>query len=144
VKAPNKFRQRDALKCAPAKSVRATPNLGVKMKFILSMGSLFFSLSLAAGEYTGAAKVSHFRTIDSSGSFVIIGGWDTARADGCTNTGKWVVGAHSNYSTPESLNSAYSAIMAAYMVDKTIELYIDGCNASGQPIVSTIWFPSRN
>ena len=114
------------------------------MNIIILTISLAFSFSATAGQYTGAGNISNFRQIDDTGTFVMMGSWDTSKADGCTNTSKWIVGAHPAYSDRESTSSAYSLVMAAYMANKTVELYIDGCDASGKPIVSTIWLPSRD
>ncbi|MCJ8270330.1 MAG: hypothetical protein MJK04_13125 [Psychrosphaera sp.] len=114
------------------------------MKIVILMIGLMLSFPSIAGKYTGAAKITRFSNIDSTGSFVIIGGWDGTKTDGCTNTTKWIVGLHSNFSTAESVSSAMSMIMAAYVANKTVEFYVDGCNTAGQPIISAIWFPSRS
>lgn len=116
----------------------------IKLQLLIWLG-LGISFGVNAGQYTGAAKIKSFRHIDSSGMFVMIGGWDKAKAEaeGCTNSSKWVVGPHSAYDSDEALTAAFSMVMAAHLSGTTIELYIDGCNASGQALVKTIWLPSR-
>jgi len=113
------------------------------MKCLFLIALLITSFVVNAGEYTGPAKITKFRNIDGTGLFVIMGEWDKSKADGCSNASKWVVGEHSNYSSPESISSAFSMVLAAYMADKTVDLYIDGCNSANQPKVSAIWLPGR-
>ena len=114
------------------------------MKALLIAFCLLLSFSSIAAKYTGAAKITGFSNINSNGNFYIMGEWDAANTDGCTNTEKWLVGTHAALNTAESVSSAMNFVMAAYMASKTIELYVDGCNSAGQPIVASIWLPSRN
>ena len=116
------------------------------MRFFIFFTLLATSFLSMAGQYTGSANITRFANVSSTGEFPIMGGWDISKAiaEGCTNNSKWIIGAHKNFSTPESINSAFSLILAAYTTNKTVEFYIEGCNAAGQPIVAGIWFPSRN
>lgn len=104
---------------------------------------LFVALSLntAAAGYTGKANITKFSSQSGSGSFEIYGSW--SNPDGCTASDKFVVGTHST-DTEQSQNSKYSTVLAAYMAQQTIELYVDGCNQSNQPIVKGIYVPGRN
>ncbi len=106
------------------------------------MTIFFVSVSVIGGEYTGPGNITKFRALDSNNQFVMFGTWDTAKADNCSDPTRWIVGAHAS-ATEEQAKSMYSLVLAAYMSGKTIDLYIDGCNSSGRPIVNSIWLPER-
>lgn len=110
------------------------------IKFI-SLLFAILSLNAVAAGYTGKANVTRFSSQAGSGSFEIYGAW--GNPDECATNDKYIVGAHST-DTEQSQNSKYSTVLAAYMAQETIELYVDGCNQYNQPIVKGIYVPARN
>ncbi len=96
---------------------------------------------LIAGDYSDIGKVTHFRQV-ANDVFVMRGTWNSTQSGGCTNRTKFNVGAHSVW-TPDGVKSAFSLILAAYLADKTVQLYIDGCTDNNQHMVSAIWMPSH-
>lgn len=110
-------------------------------RFLIAIISFMLSSVTMASGYTGAAKIERISSMGSSGQFEIWGDW--TNVDGCTNSSKWIVGEHST-DTEQTQNSKLSVALATHLSDKTIELYVDGCNSSNQPIVKGLYLPSRN
>ena len=106
---------------------------------IALMALLIGNVALAAG-YTGPAKIDRIGSMGANGSFEIIGAWNNV--DNCSNPAKFVVGSHAT-DTEQSQDAKYSMLLAAQMSGQTVELYVDGCNFFGQPIVKGIWTPRR-
>lgn len=114
------------------------------MKKILSFAFLLLfalqNVGIAAG-YTGKSNIAGFSSLSGTGTFELYGSW--GNVDNCTNAGKFIVGAHV-IDTEMSQKAKYSAVLAAFMAGKTIELYVDGCTSGNQPIVKGIYLPERN
>lgn len=111
----------------------------LKKSFIVSCG-LLFSAHVNASGYSGQSQIVRFSSFSGSpGTFEIQGNWNNV--DKCPNAAKWIVG--QSATTQAELNALYSTVLAAYMAKSTIELYVTGCNANGQPMVKSIYVPNR-
>jgi len=112
------------------------------MKFFYSIiMMLALSVSTAwAADYTGSATIQRISALEGGGGFILWGSWNNV--DNCSNPAKWTVGFHSS-DNAQSQNAKFSMALAAYLSGTTVELYVDGCNASGQPIVKGLYVPSR-
>ena len=111
------------------------------MKHLLHL-LLFLSIastSHAAG-YTGKANILGFSSMGSDGVFEIYGHWGNAA--NCRNISRFIVGQHA-IDNGISQESKYKAVMSAYMNNRTIELYVEGCNIANEPIVRTIYIPEN-
>lgn len=109
---------------------------------VLSFIVLFLISSFAFSEgYSTIATITKFRALNADGNFVMLGNWVQPEGENCASS-KWIVGAHPNASLEET-KSMYSLIMAAYMSGQTVQLYVNGCDSAGRPIVTSIWMPSR-
>lgn len=107
--------------------------------YVALVAVLIGDTALAAG-YSGPATITRIGSMGANGTLEVIGAWNNV--DNCSSPGEFVVGSHAT-DTEQSQNAKYSMLLAAQMSGQAVELYVDGCNASGQPIVKGIWTPSR-
>lgn len=109
------------------------------LKKTLLISTLTLSLNAFSAGYTGPAKITAISSITNN-IFEIYGTWNNV--DGCSKTEKWIVGMHA-VDTAQSVESKYAMAMSAYLSDKTVEFYVDGCNQWHQPIIKGVFMPAR-
>ncbi len=127
------------LTLAAISSVNAALNFKKTMGLIILLLS---NVSFAAG-YTDKGEIKGLSSLYSNNGkleFELYGSWPNL--DTCTKADRWIVGRH-NVDTDETTKSKYSMVMAAYMANKTIELYVDDCGSSNRPIVKLIFLPEK-
>jgi hypothetical protein len=111
------------------------------MKVIcFSQFMFYFSPALLAAGYTGTSEITGFSSMDSNGTFEIYGTWKNI--DNCRDTRRYNVGQHA-MDNGISQESKYKIVMAAYLNNKTVELYLDGCNIANEPIVREVFLPAK-
>lgn len=109
------------------------------------IAAVLASSNVLAGGYTGPAKINWMNALGNSAILThaseMAGAW--GNPDSCTSASKFLLGAHSSEDAV-SIQSKHAMILAAYMADKTVEFYVDGCTSWGQPIIKDVYIPARN
>jgi len=107
------------------------------MKHIFTMLGLFFSINCFAYDgWSGANKIASVRVY--SNSVVLITMPRANNPKGCSNPSYLAL---KNIDT-ESGRRLYSAILAAYMSGKTVDLALTGCSGDGQSgyaVIEQVW-----
>lgn len=106
------------------------------------LGVLMLSAAAAyAGGYTGKSNITWIGTIRNN-QFSISGDWGNPM--GCPEMGGKIWRIRSDSNSMEELQAMYSAVLAAYMGGKTIELYSHECGDDGRPHARGVFIPSRH
>ncbi|GJL66564.1 MAG: hypothetical protein NPIRA05_15350 [Nitrospirales bacterium] len=108
------------------------------MKYTLGLLCLLASTTSFAAGYSGVGEITAMSSIymqNGKPEFEMFGTWPDKQ--GCTQD-RLIVGRDAG-DNENTVNLMYSMLLAAYIADKTVELYID-C-VSGVPIVKYVYLP---
>lgn len=112
------------------------------LKKTLLISTLTLSLNAFSAGYTGPAKINWMSAIGLSSHQGELGGsW--GNPDNCTAPSKFIFGTHPQ-DDDITVQAKYSMLLGAYLSGQTVEFYVDGCNAYGQPIIHGLYIPARN
>ena len=119
-------------------------NLKKSSTLIVSIfvGSLLSSASFAAG-YTGSANITWMSSVigtDAGRYFAIKGNWNNPDECSKASEGIWMIKDLDN--SGDNIDSMYSMALGAFMADKPIQLYQDGCE-NDRPRARSVYLGDR-
>lgn len=106
--------------------------------------AMLHTSTVVAGSYTGNSEINSLSSISISDGeygdyFIIRGGWTQAdQTCPSSQSDTWIVTATSL----EQVKSIYSMALTAYISNKKVELYQDGC-INGRPKATHMYLPNR-